>query len=208
VNPGQIYDEINETFNDWDGLLANPRFARVDDLVAWTNFTGGRLKDPITIERILDVVQTGQFTFQSAEDGSIFQLLYSFGSDGKLEVARLAFYLLQTRGSFEEGTAELISNSWIRIDYDLSTAKGVLHNDCHLHLYGFPESRIMVDSVPGPRQFVEFVISACYPDFYKVHRLNESGDFAKPKAIEQVNACVLVTGSKPGPMLIHLATPK
>ena len=208
MTPEQLYDELNVVFSDWDGLLANPRFCRNDRSISWTGFSGGRLKEPVSIEQILAIVEDRQFSFQSAEDGSIFQLLYYFDRANTLQLARLAFYLLKTRGSFEQGTAELISNAWIRIDYDLQGANGLLHHDCHLHIHGFPEGRVIVNGVPGPRQFVEFVIAMCYPDHYKVHRLNQDGNPDDPKTLQAINRCSQPPeATNSGPPMLHLALP-
>jgi hypothetical protein len=206
VNPGLLLNELRKTFEDWDGLLVNPRYCRNDRAVCWTSFNGGRLTEPVTSEQVLGVLDQKQFSFQSAEDGSIFQLLYRFDSDDKLIEARLAFYLLRSRGSLEDGYAEVRSTAWIRLDYDTAAAAGLLHTACHLHLHGFPETRIPVDGVPGPRQFVEFIIAACYPDYYRMHRL-ESGNEPDNALIQTVNACMIRLPG-PRPVILHLGLPE
>ena len=206
MTPGILIQELQRAFEDWDGLLVNPRYCRSDNAICWTAFNGGRVRDPITSSQLLAIVEQKQFTFQSAEDGSIFQLLYRFDNSNKLLEARLAFYLIRSRGSLEEGTAEIKSTAWVRIDYDDAAAAGVLHSACHLHLHGFPEARIIVDGIPGPRQFVEFIVAACYPNYYEIHRL-DGGNSPSQEAIKKINACMLAV-SGGAPALLHLALPK
>jgi hypothetical protein len=77
---------------------------------------------------------------------------------------------------------------WFRIDFRANGPKSILHHTCHLHLGGFPGSRLIVAGVPTPKQFVEFVVCCCYPDLYRSIRLNAEGDWRDQKRIENVNA--------------------
>lgn len=205
MNPGLIERELRKSFEDWEGLLVNPRYCRRNNVVCWTSFKGGKLKEPVTSEQVLVVLEQKQFSFQWAEDGSLFQFLYIFDNQNVLTEARLAFYLIRSKGSFEDGTAEIKSTAWIRIDYDSFAAAGLLHSACHLHIHGFPQSRIVVDGVPGPRQFIEFIVATCYPDYYRMHRLS-GADPVNVETMREVNACTMkLTGE--GLQLIHLRAP-
>lgn len=203
MTAGEVERELHAVFQDWDGLLVNPRFCRVDNFVTWTAYTGGRLKEPVTGEQVLRIIEENQYTFQCAEDGSLFQMLYRFDEANKLTEARLGFYFVCGTGSFEEGSADITAIAWLRMDYDLAAANGVLHAACHLHVHGFPNARVPVNGVPGPRQFVEFVVSTCYPDYYKVHRLEINGDPQK-EVMTKVNACQL-SNTFSNDTLLHFA---
>jgi hypothetical protein len=78
--------------------------------------------------------------------------------------------------------------SWLRIDYAPRDAKGVLHYECHMHLSMFYNSRLVVDGVPTPRQFVEFIIALCYPDIYREHRLDDNGEYPDETFMHSVNS--------------------
>jgi len=66
---------------------------------------------------------------------------------------------------------------WLRIDYAPNEQMGPLHHSCHMHIGLFYHARIALSCVPTPRQFIEFVISLCYPDEYKEKRLDPSKNF-------------------------------
>jgi len=59
-------------------------------------------------------------------------------------------------------------SSWLRIEYAPQDARGVLHHTCHMHISGVPQSRFVVAGIPNPKQFVEFVMSIYYPDWYSL----------------------------------------
>ena len=206
MNPNLVERELREAFDDWDGLLVNPRFCRNGDLISWTGFDGGKVKEPVTVEKVLALLNQRQFTFQCAEDGSVFQILYRFDADGLTE-ARLGFYLVKGRGSLEEGNAEIRSIAWIRFDFDRDSANGILHSACHLHLHGFPGTRVVVDGVPSPRQFIEFVVSACYPDYYRVNRLNDQDEPDSPAQLDEINSRGLPATETRSPYVLHVALP-
>jgi hypothetical protein len=206
VKPSLLISELRQAFDDWDGLLVNPRYCRHDNLICWSSFNGGRVKESVTSNHLLEILENRQFSFQCAEDGSIFQFLYKFDDNEELTKARLAFYLIRSRGSLEEGTAEIKSTAWVRMDFDRDGARGMLHSACHLHLHGFPEGRIIVDGIPGPRQFVEFIVASCYPDYYRVHRLDGENP-PQTATIEKINSCTLPLDDVPAPIL-HIALPK
>jgi hypothetical protein len=100
--------------------------------------------------------------------------------------------------------------SWLRIDYEPTAVKGVLHHECHMHLSPFPDARWVVAGVPNPRQFVEFVMSTCYPETYKNHRLDASGIYAKKnkEKIADINAtCFPIAESTVFKQIVHLRIP-
>lgn len=100
--------------------------------------------------------------------------------------------------------------SWLRIDYEPTAVKGVLHHECHMHLSPFPDARWVVAGVPNPRQFVEFVMSTCYPETYKNHRLDASGTYTKKNKdkIADINAtCFPIAESTVFKQIVHLRIP-
>jgi hypothetical protein len=78
--------------------------------------------------------------------------------------------------------------SWLRIEYEPTAARGILHYDCHMHLSSFPHSRFIVAGIPSPAQFIEFIAAFCYPESYKKHRLDELGQYISSEKIDAVNA--------------------
>lgn len=98
---------------------------------------------------------------------------------------------------------------WVRFDFDPGAGKrGVLHHDTHLHLVGFPRTRVAVSGVPTPRQFIEFVISSFYPTEYVARRLDDDYAFRDPRVVENLNEKVHPTfGATPLHLVAHLALP-
>lgn len=170
-----------------------------------------RITEPVSEATIIDCVNASQYTYQVKEDGSIFQIYYRFDRHGEeLINASLGFYLANSHKRMideealldeiavlppEEqdsmlgaviGSIDNQSVGWIRIDYD-PTAKerGIVHHDCHMHLSNFPHTRFIVSGVPTPRQFIEFVISAVYPEVYKAHCLELKTEEETEKGIWQ-----------------------
>ncbi len=78
--------------------------------------------------------------------------------------------------------------SWLRIEYEPTAARGILHYDCHMHFTSFPHSRFIVAGIPSPAQFIEFIAAFCYPESYKKHRLDELGQYISSEKIDAVNA--------------------
>jgi hypothetical protein len=66
---------------------------------------------------------------------------------------------------------------WVRIDYTDGTEGSVLHHGCHLHVGGFPGSRVPLNCVPNPRQFIEWLFAFRYPETYRKRRLTGAGDY-------------------------------
>jgi len=98
---------------------------------------------------------------------------------------------------------------WIRFDYDPGAGKrGILHHDTHLHFVGFPNTRVAVNGVPTPRQFIEFVMGAFYPSEYAAKRLDRDYLFRNQRAIENLNEVACPTmGATPLHLVAHLALP-
>ncbi len=214
MTPGEVETEVRACYWDWRHLLANPRFCRNGKQISWTGYSGGVIRDPITYEKVRSLIQTKQFSFQCADDGSVFQLLYDFDDNEQLRLVRLAFYKAPLPLSEEdlESVGPLPDFSdlfvpWLRFDHAKEYATGVLHYESHMHISGFPETRLVVSGVPGPRQFVEFVVAACFPDYYKDHRLNDAGMYRDHDAMQKVNTCYVTEEGRGADSLIHVSIP-
>jgi hypothetical protein len=208
--------QVRECYSDWDFLLANPRFCRNERRIAWNRYTGGIIRPPITYEKVRSLIEAKQYSFQCADDGSIFQLLYEFDDKNAIRTVRLAFY----KANLPLGEDESDSGSgpipdfgdifvpWLRFDYTKEYASGVLHHDSHMHVSGFPEARFAVSGVPGPRQFVEFVIASCFPEYYRGHRLDSKGRYVSPHTVRKVNVSCLPCGpNSVTDKIIHIRVP-
>jgi hypothetical protein len=83
---------LTSAFDEWDWLLANPRFARRGSTIAWEGFQRRVLPFNITPDHLVELAEAGQYSFQVA-DGSIFQVTYQFDPQGELvQFASLGFY--------------------------------------------------------------------------------------------------------------------
>lgn len=192
---------------DWGHVLANPRFIRNGNTITWINSSNPMLGNPVLPEDIAELAEKGQYSFQVVADGSLIQIFYEFENNGStLKSASLGYY--------NAGTtiyAPTIPNfvNWLRFDYDPSAKlKGFLHHDCHLHLSYFPNSRLAVKGIPNPKQFIEFVMSACYPDIYRDHRLDTSGKFKDiAKQISINTPCIIPKEEDWYHHLTHLYVP-
>lgn len=190
-------------YADWEGVLANPNYARINNVIAWGGFDPMVVRGPVTMHDVAELAASRQYTFQVADDGALIQVVYAFdGAGDNVVSARLAYYGVAPAqaeagsGIQEDGSddsAALISGSeypvvpWLRIDYDPAQAGGVLHGDCHLHVSGLPAARFLVCGVPAPKQFVEFVLAVCYPETYRVMRLRDDGNYIDAERIRQIN---------------------
>ena len=201
------YQSITTAFIDWKGFLINPRYCRNDLEITWENRRTTFIKGTIYESHILQMDENKQYTFQVSQDGSLFQIYYRYNQKGNsIQSASLGYY----RAWFEDSepiTEDLLSETnvlpldelqsadadligfdgdlpigWLRIDYDPhATEKGPFHHDCHMHISNFPQTRFIVNGIPTPQQFVEFVIAACYPKRYRAHRLEIEIDDATKK---------------------------
>ncbi len=215
MTPADVESQVRDCFWDWKSLLVNPRFCRAGTRVAWNRYSGGIIREPVNYEKVRSLVEGKQYSFQCAEDGSVFQLVYEFDGKDEIQMVRLAFYKAQL--AVEEG--DLLSSGplpdfadvfipWLRFDYTQQYAAGVLHHESHMHVSGFPSARFAVSGVPGPRQFVEFVIASCYPEYYGAKRLDRNGAYLDPGAMSMVNVRCLHDRSKGlVDQIIHVRVP-
>ena len=141
-----------------------------------------------------------QYSLQIIEDGSLIQIFYEFERNNHtLTSANLGYFnaggisydlcqelqypelsptditpeaqplgLFEDNNSFEDDPII----AWIRIDYSPHNYCSPLHHSCHMHLSLFEYARIPLTGVPSPRQFIEFIISMCYPEIYTNKRLD------------------------------------
>jgi hypothetical protein len=201
VKIGDVHQLLKDTYNDWSAFLEDPQFIRTskDACITWANRVPYRLANQLEASDVTKLVSDKQYTFQVTTDGSVFQIYYQYDRKGNsLQSARLAFYHARDDGPV----------NWLRIDYEPTFAKGVLHHDCHMHLSAFPLARCVVAGVPNPRQFVEFVMAVCYPETYKAHRLGQDGEYANPNKITEVNSkCFSAVEHLAYKQIIHLRIP-
>jgi|SRR6185369_15876217 len=229
-----VHSMLVSVYKDWGGFLANPRYCRKGDEITWAERTSHFLKGTVHHGDVLDLIETGQYSFQTSDDGSIIQLHYEFERGGaEVKSASLGYFaapppqedsgLLSPveRGQISDQEDAAITDgvetsrletstyaSWLRIDFSPTTARGVLHHDCHLHVSGFPASRLVVKRLPTPKQFVEFVIALCHPNVYTSQRLNHTGGFADATRMTSVNSPAFTCEDKDVyAHIMHLATP-
>ena len=237
------FQSIIACAQDWQGVLINPRYMRDDYKISWAERASGNNRGIVRQGHVLELAETGQYSFQFADDGSIMQLYYEFGRDsGSLVGARLAYFnagggesldkeesgLVEPLGTYgwDEGDGvydvpgglEGPAVGWIRLEFDpLAATKGIVHPPCHLHIGGFPDARLIVNGVPTPRQFVEFVISSFYPEVYRQKRLSEqtvsnastrNWVFREPQRMTELNADGFAVESEPMyQLLCHFRVP-
>jgi hypothetical protein len=90
---------LHATYIDWSqsDALANPRGIRKGSQITWDNYIPRVLKIPIMASDVIDLTNTGQYTFQMAVDGSLIQIYYQYDSRGhELQSASLAFYSISS----------------------------------------------------------------------------------------------------------------
>lgn len=84
---------IWQTYADWQGLLANPRIARTRKFVSWSDRESLFVPSDPEAEDVVALAERGQYSFQVAGDGSMFQLYYEVDDNGREVVAaKLAFF--------------------------------------------------------------------------------------------------------------------
>ncbi len=185
---------LRSVYQEWAGFLSNPRSVRLGSDVSWEGYKPKEFIDVVTASFVSDLAENGQYSFQVTQDGSIFQLHYGYDRRGQTLTSASLSFLFSGNNYLEEAKKELIDEllmptpdvevGWLRIDYSNAPMHdgGVIHPKCHLHLSHFPDTRLIVDRVPNPKQFVEFVVSVCYPGIYKEKRLDTTGYHTdKPK---------------------------
>lgn len=197
----ELLGSLRSTYLDWSAYLSNPRFIRNDMEVTWSNRAAGIRKEIIRESHVIEMANAGQYSFQVLKDGSLIQLYYRFDRSGtRLISASLAYFHVEPRLQGTQGELLLdelgvlpidtkighqigedffngpeMDNpaAWFRIDYaPEAQERGVTHHDGHMHLSSFPNTRLIVNGIPSPGQFIELVFASCYPDEYKTHRLS------------------------------------
>ena len=178
-------DHLRRVFRDWRGLLANPQYDVRAALVCWRHYRPVMMPQPVTFEDVAKIASDRQYSFQVAADGSVIQIFYRYDdSRRRVEQATLAYYQGTIRSEQQESqevNAEDIPTEdreagpphsefpqWMRIDYKEGGSDCPIHADCHLHLSGFPETRITLSNVPSPKQFVETTFAWFYPEVYQI----------------------------------------
>lgn len=195
-----VFSSLISVYQEWSHFLVNPRYIRRGSAISWQNYKTSTVDDPIMPTKVKDLVDNGQYTFQIIEDGAIIQIYYVYKSDTELVSASLAYY--------SAGISEDLPVGWYRIDYDPTSERKLIHSKCHMHLGLFPNTRLVVDGVPTPKQFVEFVISTCYPDIYRQHRIDLNGEFKDENKMFSVNApCFTIPQEEACRFITHVRIP-
>ena len=172
---------LTAVFDDWVGVLANPRVTRINRTIAWTGYRGSTHLGTADTDAVQDLIDAGQYSFQFVSDGSVLQLRYSFGDNDGLAWAELAYY-----GAIGFGPRDDVR--WARLDYAPRHSNGIVHAACHLHLSGFPDTRIAAACVPTPAQFVEAIVAWFYPVEYRTRLLGSTGLFKDASRVDRVCA--------------------
>lgn len=209
MNIGHLLQSCHHIQPDWYPYIVNTRVARpAPNIISWTgDSTGmtGRTPVPLTAGDVAAVRAARHYSFM-VKDGSLIQMRYVFDAAGKeISEASLSFlkaypdgYLttlevmtrgdsFEAEGAFNDLDAEA-NVGGLRFDYAPADADGPLHGECHMHIAGLADSRLLLDSVPSPRRFVEFVFALCYPEVYSSHRLDAQHSFRKLARISSIFA--------------------
>ena len=196
-----VLSDLTSAKIDWDAYLANARYIRRNNSITWRDYERIWLGQTISAQEFVNLVDRGQYSFQVVDDGSVLQLLYEFDATGeRLLTSCLGFYgapvsiepeepepamLEEASGEIEEEQAttadfdgELATNRWLRIDFARGPNNSVVHGECHMHVGGLPGTRFLMKGVPGPAQFIEWIMALFYPEMYQKHRLGENGEFS------------------------------
>ena len=152
-------------------------------------------------QRTIDISNISEITLEEVSDAAI--LSEDIDIDNKLN------------DSYEDTTSDIDLTSlydapvsWLRIEYEPTAARGILHYDCHMHLSSFPYSRFIVAGIPSPAQFVEFIAAFCYPESYKNYRLDELGQYISSEKINAINsACFPLINSTFFDQIAHFRIP-
>ncbi len=180
-----VLGSLVAVWTEWQkaNFLINRRFIRRDYSVTWQDYETRMLDDIVYPSHVIEMIDHGQYTFQINNDEAVLQMHYVFDRHDTLTAANLAYYSL--------GQDSNIPVGWMRIDYDPTSYRGILHPKCHMHISLFPNMRFMVDGVPSPRQFVDFIALTCYPDIYQSLHADEKGGFKDSKRMRSVNTMFL-----------------
>jgi len=219
----EVYRSLISSYTEWNKFLANPNFIRRNGQVTWSGNRGAYSFGPITEADVIKMADERQYTFQTFDDGSIIQIHYSFNNNKLDSANLAFYYsgtsykqieeqlttnkrihiddIEEDENQSEDEITLLNTNNlnfgqpvgWIRLDYAPDQYNGILHAKCHMHLSLFPTTRIVVDGVPNPKQFIEFVFAMCYPQTYKEKRLDENGNLVDRNHLISLNTpCIFL----------------
>ncbi len=176
-----VLSSLVASWTEWQkaNFLINPRYIRRDNIITWSDNTANIIEETVFQNHVIDMIDRGQYSFQINSDESILQLYYVFNQGDKLIAANLAYYSLGQDSNTPVG--------WLRIDFDPSSYRGVLHPQCHMHLSLFPNMRFAVDGVPSPKQFIDFIALNCYPEIYQSQHTDHNGVFLDPNRMRSIN---------------------
>ncbi len=216
MTPDETLRELNACFTDWPGFLANKNATLRGRIVAWPNYVPSIEKN-VTWETVSLLASNRQYSFQLI-DGSIIQMLYDFSApQAELKSAMLAYYENRIEEEPDEETeGEVVpldddSNSsspkWLRMDFSKREDGSSIHAHCHLHLSGFPDTRISCAGVPGPRQFLESLLAWLYPDHYRDTVLVREDDDLKLRLVDVNRVCIQIMPREHFNSLLHLTLP-
>ena len=203
MNVNEALSCLRSVYLEWDGFLSNPRFCRRGSNVSWEMYNPKDFIDVVTASYVSELAENGQYSFQVTQDGSVFQLYYEYDRRGHNLISANLSFLFSGNNYLDNARKEMIDEflvptpdievGWLRLDYSNSDTDdgGVTHPKCHMHLSHFPNTRLIVDRVPNPKQFVEFIVSICYPDVYKPKRLDVTGKFVDKAKMCNINTPLL-----------------
>jgi len=216
MTPDETFREVNKCFTDWPGFLANKNATLRGKVVAWPNYVPS-IEKTVTWETVSLLASNRQYSFQLL-DGSIIQMLYDFsGPQSELKSAMLAYYENRVEDEIDEDTEgevipldDALNSSppkWLRMDFTGGEDGSRIHADCHLHLSGFPDTRISCAGVPGPRQFLESLFAWLYPGHYRNTVLCQPEEDLKIRFVEVNRVCIHAEKREQFNSLLHLALP-
>src|SRR5215212_5825381 len=86
-----VHGMLIAVYTDWGGgILANPNFIRSNHEITWPHRERIDVRAPA---HIIELAEKRQYSFQTADDGSIIQMYYKFESNaGVVTAASLAYY--------------------------------------------------------------------------------------------------------------------
>lgn len=190
---------------DWKPYILNVQIIRHGNSITWPGYSSGvasQTPAPVTVADVNRIRSSRQYSLMIL-DGSLIQMRYVFNPAGDhVEEASLSYLK-----AYPDGKVNLIelitrAGSWgeeslladcdesdivggLRLDYSPQLARGPLHAAGHLHLHGLEGARLVINSLPTPRRFLELIFALCYPEVYSDVRLNAVHDF---KSIPRVAA--------------------
>lgn len=184
MNLNQCYGSLKEGYEYWRDFFANRRFCIHGNEVVWYQPQLNRTALRITAYDFGTICDSGQYSFQLIEDGSIVRLWYRFDRRGR-EVEAASLSLIRPPStdklSYVEGqrVADQLNGvcDWFRIDFDPNVNCIPGHAACHIHFSDMANARIPLSRLPTPKQFIAWVISLVYPEVH-TERLGDKLDDA------------------------------